>query len=895
MRNIILQTWLLTMSCAAFSQVTVPGDDPYWTRSRGAVQYIYPREFESHIPMLSRYMDYFNQKYGESFAWVHHEPIKVGLLSSRNQIAKGFATVIPMLETIHFSAGFNLLDQFAESSFLVALASHETAHLYQLAPQTGFSRFITAVFGHSAQVFLGPLPYFPFPNALLPSAIPEGNAVLNESAIQRGGRLWSGVIRAEVMAEYLNDQVNAKWLFNARLDAPFGRAYHQGGYWFGFMAEDMGLPRTNQFFKEHSRREFWPFNLNKSFRKVYGKSYTRLLHDFSRWLEPMAKNHRQATGEVLTRVPFYPHFNSDSERIMFLGHLNNHGPTRLFSFSKEKMTLDEKRADVPSGKPFYLDKRIYSVSSEQINPTEIRYGLFSAGFFPKSDTLNQIVQDIRAGQVLSIDATQSYASGRLLKNGEFLDWSHSSAILDSQGRAYYFRQLEDERALFRDKELLFKYKGYFGILTEVTAEGAVEFIANTPSGASLFRWQNGQFVRLFNADNIADARQVRQDLYLVSAITAKGYEIQKLQADAKPEAPAVWTWKWPTEKLEQFTGDKLEGWTSEETTYGALSEMRYESGTFQFGAGTLAASAKFTDPLWWNELQLAVANSYDGDFGAGMSYEYRRHRLGLKIGAQHVRTPIGATATRLRYTRDRAEFLIGLNYRLFQFGHWSSAVEAGPVVNFQSDRATDLNHYGVLAKWNFDYRQGGSPLNYQPERQFSIDYTHRTEAGEHLRKKVDSVNGGTVFLSFDLFRQTYLDATAAWWRSEQNSIDVDYLDVRRDLSATGLSLFSDGLAVESREWSVTLKQAIDWNYYFVRFPLSVRRFAPYVKLLDIYTKEATLDRLKGWRQQVQYGTEIEFLIFNNYGARAIFAFDTIDVGHHISLGPAFSIGAKASF
>lgn len=892
----MMSALILTFSTQSFAQFLVRGDADYLQTETANVQYIFSQENAQNLPELEHYMSYFMQRYTESFAWTLDEHLRLVVASRQNQIANGFATPSPLLQTVHFPSGTELLDQFAEDSFLMALASHETAHLYQLSAKSRLSSMAKGIVGNVPFVITPVVPIFIFPNAFLPRFALEGNAVMNESAIGRGGRLWSGEVRASVIADIRAKQVSPKELLNARLEFPLDDAYRQGGYFSAFLAEKFGINRANQFFKTHAERDIWPFNMNKSFRQHFGVSYSRLIHDYLQWMEPLTKSYVPAAGSVLAKSFTRPLLNHSGSEIFFVGNPDGRQANRLFQISKTDGSIKSTPRDLPDGKAFLLDDGFYSVTSSQVNPTEILYGLYTDGLKPKKETLGFLYQDMRGGHTVKVDQAHSYARNRLLKDDQPLDDTASSAILNEQGQAYYFKQVGDERVLYRDRQPLFKFRGYYGIPTEVSGD-EVRFIASTKAGASLFRWSKGQIERLFPFDNIVDAREIGSNKYIAAVVTSEGYEIQTLEAKPANEVPAYYDWKYVDKvalpKVPEAPAAAQNN-LAQATTYSPLTELHYSQANIVWSGAGGQISALFTDPLQWNILSFGYAWNNDPDHAGGFTYVHNRHRLGWLLSAQY------SDDTVKKDTGDNSHYsgqaILAADYHLLKWRRWSSTLDIGPRWSIGSDESrSNEQNYGAFADWNLVYHRQDYGLAYGPYRLFMLDYSHRTDWSTETGRKTDSVNGGNIQLSGDIYRQTYLSARGSWAKSERDSIKVKYLKAAEPLNFSVPLSLGDGQAREVREWEVELLQAIDWSYYFPRFPVSLRRFAPFVSLRDVYTRESTKNDLPGWRQQVQYGSEFELLILNNFGARVRSAFDTIKVGARPEYGWHLEMSLKKNF
>lgn len=869
----------LLMAATATAQVVVPSDNDYFTQDLGGVQYIYPADQSLFLPELVYYTEFFSAKYQSSFKWVLDEKLKVILASERNQIANGFATPQPFLETAHYPSGTEILDFFAQDSFMLALSSHETAHLYQLSAKSRMGSFVKGILGNTPYIqtpFV--VPIFVFPNAFHPRFILEGNAVMNESVTGIGGRLWSGEIRAEVLAQIRAGEATPAEMINSDLDFPLSEDYHLGGYFAAHLAGEFGVERANQLFLTHADRDMWAFALNKSFRQHFGKSYTRVIHEMNQTLRPLAERHRPARGELIAKVFTRPTFNHDAGKVYFVANPDGKTSNRLYEITKSDGSLRQTPTALPLGKAFDLDGEVYSTSSEMVNPTNIKYGLFDDSLRVKRGTLGYLYQDIRSRHDFKIDAGQSYSRNVGLKDGKFLDFTGSSAVLDDQGRAYYFRLAGAEKILYRDKDALFRFRGYYGFPTEVTDDGAVYFIASTEFGASLFRWTPAGIERLFAADNVMNARRLKDDTFVIAAITDSGYEIQKLTAEPVLQEPAFADWKLPNDSLPPPPGS-TEFKHDHSKEYAPLSQLKYSFADLAFFGGGGSAAVVFADPMMWNIAILGYGQTSSDEYEGFFAYSNHRHRLGWTLLGSYDRD-LRDLAGLPDQAFEEITAVLTFDYPLFKSGRWSSTARLGPMYS-RDTRYKTLNggedRPGLLGNLDLTYARVDYPLAFDYYRFFRIGYQHRTESDDRVRFKTNSINAVDATLSGDILWQTYLEVYGSWAVAESDSIDTDLLDL--DVTrAVGIPDFTgDGEVKELREWSVQLKQAVDVSYYFPRFPLSLRRLAPFAKFMDFYTIEEGPDRLPDWNQRLRIGADFELLLFHIMPVRLSSSFDTIKI------------------
>ena len=174
--------------------------------------------------------------------------------------------------------------------------------------------------------------------------------------------------------------------------------------------------------------------------------------------------------------------------------------------------------------------------------------------------------DFYKDKYISIDTRQSYPEISLLVNGTFYDTTHSSAIMDHEGRIYYFKQKKDMRTLYRDKAPIFSFKSYYSYPVEADSEG-VYFIGATEYGSSLFVYKEDKGIfRLSLLDTISYARKIKEGEFLVSEITPTQYEYKIIQTEEFAEQPVLYAYSFQKENIFE-----------NETTYMTANEIELES------------------------------------------------------------------------------------------------------------------------------------------------------------------------------------------------------------------------------------------------------------------------------------------------------------------------------
>ncbi len=590
------------------SKLTVYNDEPYYVYDDGFYRFIYPA---SDRPLI-RDLVFFNEKirriYEKDFAWHFDEHPTLILASDRNQIANGETTVLPRLYTIFFPGGAQNPNAFTADSWLDMLLSHETSHLYQLDQKKQLAALMKQMFGNTGLSLSGefPLPmldYMEYPNMYLPTFLLEGNAVLNESQFGNGGRLFNGEVRATVLALAKAGKVNSTRLMNNHLYFPFTQEkYWVGGYLEASLAEQFGIAQVNKYYGWHAFNFINPLKVDEAFYKTFGFGYETAISDFLKTWQPLFSTQKSDPSPTLFRSVFKGDFTKDGDDIRFLTTDGETLPV-LHIYNIKSKTWQNRRIDLPMGRVFRNSKgRLAASSSAPIDNENIKAGLFSNGYSFDRSSEDKYIYDMSGDHILYGDANNSFLrfslwSGSLNgKNKQNIGVTASTAIFGPDLQPYYFRQDKSQRVLYRGDQALFSYVGYWGFPVDVDASGAVYFIAPVERGASLFKWQNGQFTRMTSSDVVVDAELINDKSAFVDEVSDTGYNYKIIPLSETSEAP--FEYKYSFEKSPNFN-------LFEQAQVNPPSSLASNAGTAK--APTEPAAAPTTQPTSATATQTATA------------------------------------------------------------------------------------------------------------------------------------------------------------------------------------------------------------------------------------------------------------------------------------------------
>jgi hypothetical protein len=123
---------------------------------------------------------------------------------------------------IIYGAGSALVDYFSVTSWIKMLASHEIAHNYQLnAKDNEVSKTLHKVLKNNPFPIFAPIPLFTLPNLLLPTALLEGDSVLNESIRDNGGRLFNHRFKAITLSLIKHNKITPTTFINDHIHFPY--------------------------------------------------------------------------------------------------------------------------------------------------------------------------------------------------------------------------------------------------------------------------------------------------------------------------------------------------------------------------------------------------------------------------------------------------------------------------------------------------------------------------------------------------------------------------------------------------------------------------------------------------------------------------------------------------
>ena len=838
---------LLTFSLQVHASVVQPDDGPYYRLRRGPILYVYDESTREAVPQIAGYMQAIRANYDKSFNWRLDEEEDLILTSDNNQIANAYATVSPNMKSVWYPGGPIMLEQMAESSWFLTLATHETSHLYQLNAKTDFGSGMKSVFGNSQVLVFGVIPFFIQPNQFLPTFLVEGNAVLNESRANLGGRLHSGEVRALVLAEIKAGYVTPKRLINDEFKFPFGQyPYIQGGYFQAHLAAKYGVDKTNQFFNAQSEHNIVPLILNKTFRDHFGNSYPQEIHEYVREMEGLANKQQTTNGQTIENALYISPLNRIGDTIYFV---SNRGVETnvLFKLKDGQAVPVTEQMDLPLGKVFMVDGQPETAASEQHDLHHIEYSLYGEdqAFDPKYG--NQIVTDRRAGKTVALDAHNVWLENHVLVNGEVYDVAHSLPILDDQGDVYYFRQDGNERVLYKNRQPVFKYDGFYGKLMEVGPDGSIYFIANTDYGSTLYKYKDREITRVLPSDTVVDARRIDETHFVVVEVYADGHKVMFAEASPRSAVPANFSYGFPSYNLLPDKIEDKEQVKTDERSYNSLGQLRYSNLDFNSGWSSnsglnLGLSANFIDPIEYSHWNLAAVGSTNSTKAVAAGYSYTRYLLQPTFQYvyqdQYWHQFNGATRQALGQ-----QARLGVNIPLLRWEHWDAGWNISGLYN-RSDNQLDpsaptppkdtnlINEtYGAYNSVTLAYAVTADPnIGFYPWRSFTLNYQNKLESapGSFAKKYNTSFVQAQYQRGFPHQFYGSLSGSAAWAENHDVNVGVFWYPLTADIRMPRLVDHNPYVVKTASSARFEATKVFDVPGYLTRFPISVERIAPLV-------------------------------------------------------------------
>jgi len=837
----------------------VPNDVSYYKHklSTKDIELIYSQENLPFAKKSASLEASLNSEYEKIYDWKFDEKLYVGIISSHNQIANGFSTQWPNNRQINYIGGAQEIDYFTTTSWLETLLYHETAHNYQINVKANpLSQNLHTLFGNG--IVLLPLPLI-LPNVAINPFLLEGNAVLNESWHNNGGRLYSGRLQAETILQAQAGALKPEYLYNRKLAFPYGEIpYIQGGFYALYMAQKYGLERVNRFFKINSEYIWWPFFTNEVMQRSVGVDFEKSIAAFEESQKVLAKKFQVLEMEKMFHSQFFYPFSKSNERIYFL--INESGrerPEALSLHTKSRKVLREK-GSFSGGKLFFVDTQLYTQSSAKVSATQILQGLYDRNKFLKEGSGGRVVQTyLSDGTMLYFDVASSFDEAQLFVGQEFYAKVNSSVVVDKDDNIYYFKQNKKRRTLYKNREALFSYEGFYGIVSDIDAEGAIYFIANSELGSTLYCYKDAKVTRVSMADNIVAAKLLSAKELFVGAIGESEYYYGTIKIEHRDATPYV-------KKLffeeKAYYGKKV---LQEEPNidlsepYNALFDMHYSGTNVAFAydeyIGVMGSlNALFADPLSQNSANIFLAKESSDVTIAGVGYSSREYLLALDT------TLYGVVDKGLKESVREYGIAIGLTLPLYEKGYYFSNI----ALHYFQDYDT-LKREPLSLSASFGRSEQFGVSFYKNYEQKALVYG--------VSERRDTLYGAAYSLTHDIVWEIYAGMKAKYSQSssntfkEQRGVKLSTYLYQEDMDPSVIDMPSfegDAYVKEAYYGELNLAKVFNISAYYFTFPLSLQREALYVKYRHYNIQDFQRNSHKV--DEVYYGLTLSSVVLNSF-------------------------------
>ena len=670
-------------SCLMASSPVVP--DNYFLHEDKKISYLYAEEHKTIVPALKAYQSTLMKYYEAEFGYSFDSPMFVGLASSNNQIANGFSTPFPFNSQLYYTAGASKLDYFTSTSWLKTLAIHETAHNFQLNTEgADYQKLLYKLLGRGFFTILG-IPSSSFSFLTQSALMQEGNAVMNESRFNNGGRLYSGYALANVLSLAQAESLSPALVFNPVMKFPYGeRFYLVGGFYQDFLVKKYGISKVNGYFK--ARDSFMlGFFTNHIHQSYFGKSFEALFLEFTQSLKQKHKGFHQTQGVLVAQSQIQHPMNQDNEMLLTLNS-DLHSASTIMQYNKNTNEVTYLKGNWRNGEVFVKDKRYYTQTSAHVNPGKIEMGLYDSELRQKAGSGSKVLQGTMPDKrEVTIDVKSSVESPRIYIGDTYYGQSHSSVYVSQEGDLYYFKQKGHKRTLYKNKTALYSYIGHYGFVSDVDGQGAIYFIGNSAHGSTAYRYTNNRLTRVSKGDDVIDFKHLGKQKGLVATIGANGYSyrrislIHKNASIAKPDYHLEAANKSLPQETQTFKKQK----SLPAVPYNALKQLDYSYSEQSMNYNEInglqyTATFHFADPLKRNT------------FSTLLAYEDTRQVFGLAYQNNSQLLTYGTSFYVLNHDDDYifSERNHGYNayaqYPFLRRGYWSGSATISHTKAFYS-------------------------------------------------------------------------------------------------------------------------------------------------------------------------------------------------------------------
>jgi Tol biopolymer transport system component len=304
---------------AAFSDP----DLDWWTIETKHFRVHYDRPLEPIASRVSSLAEIIHARVADYLGYTPTQITEI-VLTDDSEDANGSATALPANTIrLYVTAPDDLSPIGDYDDWYTELVTHEYTHIAHVDNISGIPAIVNAVLGKTLA-----------PNQVQPHWILEGLAVVSESQHTSAGRIRSSLFDMYLRADVLDDRIAGIDQFsNNAYRWPGGNLWYLYGSRFLRWITDIYGPNTMRAVSTEYGNTLWPWGINRSIRRVTGRSYPELYEGFKDNIKRLYKEQMAAAekrgfreGTRITshgRNVAYPRFvprsarSGDAEEILY--------------------------------------------------------------------------------------------------------------------------------------------------------------------------------------------------------------------------------------------------------------------------------------------------------------------------------------------------------------------------------------------------------------------------------------------------------------------------------------------------------------------------------------------------------------------------------------------------
>ena len=477
---------------------------------------VFPKEYEEIAKQIANIMDTYIPLYNKYYNYELTDKVLFFINKSTEQKSNGYS----LFNKIQIFTGSNKAldyDLATTNKWHRHLVIHELSHAYQM---------LSTKFPLKRKILKYDISLILEPNIFIPLSFIEGNGVLMESIFNSGGRLYSGYSKALLNVMINDDKLTKQLLlFNTRQFPYYDTRYLIGGFFMKYLNSKYGLTKVNSYFLKHSAYYLRPLSLG--FKEHFNDSFDNIFSNFKKYHKK--DKFTKSTGELISKSDVFMDLNKQNNEVYFLSS-EVYGKNTLNIFDINTSKLKKKTSIFHGTRVFKIKNKFYFLKNVNIDDGTF-YGLYDEDFNLLKDSKSKIFTNIAGKDKYYFDANKSFGKLRLYKNNNFINEVDTSSIVVDDGDLYYFKNINEKRWLIKNNKKIFSFVGYYGFVVDKDKD-FIYFIASSFSGSSLFAWdkKKKKVLRVFEGDDIYNAKKIANGYFLISIITSNSYKLLKAKA-----------------------------------------------------------------------------------------------------------------------------------------------------------------------------------------------------------------------------------------------------------------------------------------------------------------------------------------------------------------------------